>query len=65
MVFNVKIKFVDNSEIVISDANNFGYNKETGVYYVARFGHNIFFNPKQVKYIGREFDINNEPRRWI
>lgn len=61
----IKIKFIDNTELVVSDVDDFGYNSDTGVYYVRRFGYRIFFNPKQVKYIGREFDINNEPRKWI
>ena len=61
---SVKIKFIDGSEMVITDADNYGYNIDSQTYYVIRFGAKIFFNPSQVKYIGREFDINNAPRRW-
>lgn len=63
-VYNVKIKFIDDSEMVISDAEGYGYNADSQSYYVIRFGYRMFFNASQVKYIGREFDINNEPRRW-
>jgi hypothetical protein len=61
---NVKIKFIDDSEMVITDADTYGYYSDSQLYYVLRYGYKIFFNPSQVKYIGREFDINNEPRRW-
>ena len=63
-VGNIKIKFIDNSEMIITEADNYGYNIDSQTYYVIRFGCKMFFNPSQVKYIGRESDINNEPRSW-
>lgn len=60
----IKVKFIDDTEMIVADATDYGFNSDCGFYYIVRFGYKIFINPTQVKYIGREFDINNEPRKW-
>ena len=63
-VFEIKVIFIDGTEKILSDVADFGYNKDTGVYYAVKNGYKVFFNPSQVMYIGRKFDIDNEPRKW-
>lgn len=62
MMFIVKIKFIDGSEMLIHDVEVYGYDVEAGFYYVKKNGYKSFFNSDQVKYIGRQFDLENMER---
>lgn len=42
---NIKIKFIDDSEMVITEADTYGYLTDCQLYYILRFGYKIFFNP--------------------
>lgn len=57
----LKIKFIDGEELVISDVEDWG-ETDSGDYYLTRFGFDTYFSAKQIKYIGRKFDLDNEQR---
>ena len=62
IVNKIEVQFIDGTELIIEDATDWGFNKDGGIYYISKNGYKIFINPTQVKYIGREFDINNKSR---
>lgn len=57
--YKVKIVFVDGETLIIDGASEFHLFSKNKVYAVDKNNHRLFFNQEQVKYIGRQFDINN------
>lgn len=62
VTFRLKIVFVDNDTLILEDVSEYKYHTDIGAYVVAKNGYNQFFNANQIKYIGREFDLNNRER---
>ena len=56
--YTVKIVFVDGETLIIDGASNITLLSKDNAYFVEKNGYRIFFNQEQVKYIGRQFDIN-------
>lgn len=62
--FEIMVKFTDDRELILKSVADYGIQDEH--YYVVKNGYKIFINLSEVKYIGRTFDINNEPLRlWL
>ena len=59
MTYSVTIVFVDGTMLQIDGASDFGLDGAK-TYYVQKNGYNMFFNPTEVKYIGRTFDLSNK-----
>lgn len=58
VTYKVKIVFVDGETLIIDGASDWHLFSEKKVYVVDKNGYRISFNQDQVKYIGRQFDIN-------
>ena len=59
VTYKVKIVFVDGETLIIDGASNITLLSKDNAYSVEKNGYRIFFNQEQVKYIGRQFDVNN------
>ena len=59
ITYKIKIVFVDGETLIIDGVSEFHLFSENKVYAVDKNDHRIFFNQEQVKYIGRQFDVNN------
>lgn len=59
LTMRVRVVFIDGEMISFDSVTQFGITDDNVAYYVARFGHKMFFNINQVKYIGRSFDLDN------
>lgn len=59
--FEVMVKFTDDTELILEEVTDYGIYEES--YYVVKNRYKTFINSSEVKYIGRTFDINNEPIR--
>lgn len=59
MTYELEIKFINGSKMVLSGCSTYGYVQEKNIYYVVKNGYKILFNQNQILYIGRKFDIEN------
>ena len=57
----IKVKFIDGEELTISDVEDYGQTDD-GDYYLTRFGYDMYFTARQIKYIGRKFDLDNQQK---
>lgn len=58
ITYNVKIVFIDGETLIINDASDITLLSKDNVYSVTKNGYRLFLNQEQIKYIGRQFDIN-------
>ena len=56
----ILIKFIDGEMLAIDSISDFGINNEGRYYYLVRNKYKMMFNADEVKYIGREFDLNKD-----
>ena len=59
MVFDLVIKFKDNSIKIIKSVTNFTANYEGKLFIVEKNNYNAFFPMDNIVYIGREFDLRD------
>lgn len=60
MKMTIHIKFIDGSSLNIIRCEAYGMLEDGSAYYITKNGYNQFYNPRQVKFIGREYDLKEE-----
>ena len=59
-VYAVRVKFVDGEILELKDVHEYGQLDGSEDYYISKNGYDIYLNGREIKYIGRIFDIDNK-----
>lgn len=59
-VYAVRVKFVDGEILELKDVHEYGQLDDSEDYYISKNGYDIYLNGREIKYIGRIFDIDNK-----